>query len=211
MCLQCRRPGFNPWVGKIPLEKGKDPFQYSGLENSMICIVHRAAKIQMQLSNFHFLITTHDYWKNYSFDYMNLLSAKWCLYFLICCLGLSLRVVGTSPTLGEVFDGSDGNESACNAGDQGLIPGLGRSPGEGNGNRLHNSCQENSKDRGAWWATTMGSQRVQHDWATTLYTFSSKEQVSFNFMAAVTICSDLWAQENKICHCFHSFHLFAMK
>ena len=79
------------------------------------------------------------------------------------CLGLSLRVVGTSPTLGEVFDGSDGNESACNAGDQGLIPGLGRSPGEGNGNRLHNSCQENSKDRGAWWATTMGSQRVQHD------------------------------------------------
>ena len=76
MCLQCRRPGFNPWVGKIPLEKGKDPFQYSGLENSMICIVHRAAKIQMQLSNFHFLITTHDYWKNYSFDYMNLLSAK---------------------------------------------------------------------------------------------------------------------------------------
>ena len=63
-------------VGKIPLEKGKDPFQYSGLENSMNCIVQRAAKIGMQLSDFRFLITTLDYWKNHSFDYMNLLSAK---------------------------------------------------------------------------------------------------------------------------------------
>ena len=33
--------------------------------------------------------------------------------------------------------------------------------------------------------------------------FPSKEQVSFNFMAAVTICSDFRDQENKICHCFH--------
>ena len=46
-------------------------------------------------------------------------------------------------------DGSDGKESACNSGDQGLIPGLGRSPGEGNGNPLQYSCLENSMDRGA--------------------------------------------------------------
>ena len=39
--------------------------------------------------------------------------------------------------------GSDGKESACNAGDSGLIPGLGRSPGEGNGNPLQYSCLEN--------------------------------------------------------------------
>ena len=38
--------------------------------------------------------------------------------------------------------GSDGKESACNAGDLGLIPGLGRSPGEGNGNPLQYSCLE---------------------------------------------------------------------
>ena len=45
-----------------------------------------------------------------------------------------------------------------------------------------------------------------------LVRFSSKEQVSFNFMAAVTICSDFGAQENKVSHCFHLFpHLFAMK
>ena len=48
---------------------------------------------------------------------------------------------------------SDGKESVCNAGDLGLIPGLGRSPGEGNGNPLQNSYLENSMDRGAWWAT----------------------------------------------------------
>ena len=49
--------------------------------------------------------------------------------------------------------GSDGKASACNAGDPGSIPGLGRSPGEGNGNPLQYSCLENSMDWGAWWAT----------------------------------------------------------
>ena len=49
--------------------------------------------------------------------------------------------------------GSDSKESACNVGDLGSIPGLGRSPGEGNGNPLQYSCLENPVDRGAWWAT----------------------------------------------------------
>ena len=49
--------------------------------------------------------------------------------------------------------GSDGKESACNAGDWGSIPGLGRSPGEGNGFPFQYSFLENSMDRGAWWAT----------------------------------------------------------
>ena len=52
--------------------------------------------------------------------------------------------------------GSDGKESACNAGDPGLIPGTGRSPGEGNGNPLQYSCPENPMGRGAWWATVHG-------------------------------------------------------
>ena len=46
--------------------------------------------------------------------------------------------------------------SACNAGDLGLIPGSGRSPGEGNGNPLQYSCLENPMDRGAWWAIVHG-------------------------------------------------------
>ena len=53
-------------------------------------------------------------------------------------------------------DGSDAKESACDAGDPGLIPGLGRSPGEGNDNSLQSSYLENSMDRGAWWATDHG-------------------------------------------------------
>ena len=44
-------------------------------------------------------------------------------------------------------------ESACQAGDVGLNPGSGRSPGEGNGNSLQYSCLGNPTDRGAWWAT----------------------------------------------------------
>ena len=47
---------------------------------------------------------------------------------------------------------SVGKESACNAGDLGSIPGLGRSPGEGNGNPPQYSCLENPMDRGAWQA-----------------------------------------------------------
>ena len=48
---------------------------------------------------------------------------------------------------------SDGNESACNAGDLGLIPVSGRSPGGGNGSPLQYSCLEEPMDRGAWRAT----------------------------------------------------------
>ena len=51
---------------------------------------------------------------------------------------------------------SHGEESACNAGDLGLIPGLGRSPGEGNGNPPKYSCLENSTAREAWWAVVHG-------------------------------------------------------
>ena len=54
----------------------------------------------------------------------------------------------------EGFPGrSDGKESACNVGDQGLIPGLGRSLGEGYGNPLQYFCLENPMDRAAWQAT----------------------------------------------------------
>jgi len=52
--------------------------------------------------------------------------------------------------------GSGDKESACNAGDPGLIPGLGRSPGEGNGNLLQYSCLGNPMDRGAWQAKVQG-------------------------------------------------------
>ena len=59
--------------------------------------------------------------------------------------------------------GSDSKESTCNAGDLGLIPGLGRSPGEGIGYPLQRSGLENSKDRGASQAKSMELQRVGHN------------------------------------------------
>ena len=50
----------------------------------------------------------------------------------------------------DFFGGSDGKESACSAGDLGLIPGSGRAPREGNGYPPQYSCLENAMDRGAW-------------------------------------------------------------
>ena len=63
-------------------------------------------------------------------------------------------------------DGSDGKASAYNVGDPGLIPGSGRSSGEGNGNPLQYSRLENPMDRGAWQATVHEILRVRHNLAT---------------------------------------------
>ena len=57
--------------------------------------------------------------------------------------------------------GSEGKESACNAGDLGSIPGWGRSPGGEHGNPLQYSCLENSMDRVAWWGTVHGAAKNQ--------------------------------------------------
>ena len=66
---------------------------------------------------------------------------------------------------------SDGKESACNAGDPGLIPGSGRFPGEGNGKQLHYSYLENSMDRGAWWAAVRGAARSRTRLSDFTFTF----------------------------------------
>ena len=52
-----------------------------------------------------------------------------------------------------------GKESACNAGDSSSVPGLGGSPGGGNGNPHHYSCLENPMDRGAWWVIIHGGHK----------------------------------------------------
>ena len=56
---------------------------------------------------------------------------------------------------------ADSKESACNMRDPGLIPGSGRTPGEGNGNPLQYSCLENSVDRKPWWGTVRGVTKSQ--------------------------------------------------
>ena len=73
----------------------------------------------------------------------------------------------SEPFMGILFGpgGSDSKESACNAGDLGSIPGLGRSPGGGHDNPLQYSCLENpSEDSGG--LLTMGLQRVRYDQVT---------------------------------------------
>ena len=91
---------------------------------------------------------------------------------------LAFQAIKTALGLGmetEGFpSGSDGKESAYNAGDPGSIPGSGRSLGEGNGYPLQYSCLENSMDRGAWRApihrvTESEGHRVRHDWVTNAF------------------------------------------
>ena len=74
-------------------------------------------------------------------------------------------------------------ESVCSAGDPGSIPGLGRSPGEGNGNPLQYSCLENPMDRGTWRATVHGVTRVGHD----LVTKPSPYMITFVYVC-VCVC-----------------------
>ena len=73
------------------------------------------------------------------------------------------RILKTLMGLKGFPGGSHSKESPCNAADLGSVPGSGRCPGEGSGFPLLCSCLENFMDRGAWWATVIGSQRVGHD------------------------------------------------
>ena len=71
---------------------------------------------------------------------------------------------------------------ACNSGDPGLIPGLGRSPGEENGTPFQYSCLENPVDRGPWQATVHGVARVGHNLAT------KTNQILYNFVMVFALC-----------------------
>ena len=70
---------------------------------------------------------------------------------------------------GGFLGGSNSKESSCNAGDLGLIPGWGRSPGEGQSSPLQCPCLESPRGRGAWRAAVHGSQRIGQDRISTEY------------------------------------------
>ena len=86
----------------------------------------------------------------------------WLKNSSLCIMSHSKNYIYSFPT------GLDGKESTCNAGALGLILGLGRSPGEGNGNSLQCSCLENPLHRGAWRFTFHG-----YDWATNTYMYTT--------------------------------------
>ena len=77
--------------------------------------------------------------------------------------------------------GSDGKESARNAGELDLFPGLGRALGGGNGNPLQYSCLGNPMDRGAWWATVHGVAKSQTGLGNYHFNFHCVEEATFNF------------------------------
>ena len=91
-------------------------------------------------------------------------SPNYKLWFCNCWSVCNLLVCNLVPVI--FLHSSVGKEAVCNAGDPGLIPGLGRSHGEGDGNPLQYSCLENPMDRGAWQATIQGVASVGHNLVT---------------------------------------------
>ena len=73
---------------------------------------------------------------------------------------------GCFPLFGDFPGGSVVKDPSTSSGDVGSVPGLGRSPGEGNGNPLQYYCLGNLMDRGAWWAIIHGIIRVGHNFVT---------------------------------------------
>ena len=90
--------------------------------------------------------------------------------------GRGLLVFAFGYNILGFLGGSAGKESVCNVGELGLIPGLRRSPGEGNGNPLQYSCLENPMDRGTWWATVHG---VAKESDTTEHAHMTKYKILF--------------------------------
>ena len=121
---------------------------------------HGVAKSQTRLSNWTELVLFINHAKT-NFQCSNLKtwgSIILILILLLSFVGSNLLGVPRRNSWGSftwlwILGGSDGKESACNAGDPGSILGSGGSAGEGNGNPLQYSCLENSMDRKAWRAT----------------------------------------------------------
>ena len=78
---------------------------------------------------------------------------------LTSSFSLKIRSLTLNPAVQVVLVGKNLSTNAGDTRDLGLIPGSGRSPGEGNGNPLQYSCLENSTNSGAWWATVHGGHK----------------------------------------------------
>ena len=149
VCLQCRRPGFAPWVGKIPWRREWQPTpvflprEFHG-QRRLAGYSPWGPKESdtTELLHFHFLQEPQ-----VILAVRNKLIDSLIDTTLLC--KFNAQIAFGCP------GGSEGKRSACNARDLGSIPGLGRSPGERNGNTFLYSW-ENHMDGGAWQTTVHG-------------------------------------------------------
>ena len=132
-----------------------------------------------------------------------------CSFTVVNLLDIRHQDTYSNPINGFPDD-SDGKESSYNTGHPGSIPESGRAFGEGHGNPLQYSCLENPRDRGAWWATVHGSQRVRCDWAfMCLIVLLSSLAASSRWCLYSAEVSDLWncLSSSPLLPCCFSFTL----
>ena len=134
--------------------------------------VHGVAKSRTRLSDFTFTKLNFIWFTDLVSDLTNCV----ILYFIVLSAAEYPQKQRKSNYRSP--GGSDGKESACNARDQGSIPGLGRSPGEGNGNPLQYSCLENSMDGRAWQATVHGVTKESDTTEQLTFTITGASQVA---------------------------------
>ena len=154
-CKRCKACGFNPWIEKIPLED--DMATHSSILAWRIPSTEDCGGLQSMGSQ----RVRHDWACTHTHTHTHGILPS--LHCESNCRSLSTR---------RFPGGSGGKASAYNAGDAGSIPGSGRSPGEGNGNPLQYSCLENPWTKKPGRLQAMGSLRVRHDWATSLWSTS---------------------------------------
>ena len=158
------RPGIEPWVEKIPCRrKWRATLVFlpvdSHVQRAWWAMVHRVTKSWTQLKQLGMhihapsLCKVHIDSENIYTRHIWFMYVHWWLYFIQwkVCLSTEMDFPGDS----------DVEESACNVGDLSYIPGLGRSPGEGNCYPFQYSGLENSMDRWAWRPTVHGVAEIR--------------------------------------------------
>ena len=158
--------------------------QHQGLFQWVLCI--RWPKYW----SFSFIISPSNEYSGlipFRMDWLDLLAVQGTLKSLLQHHSSKASILWCSAFFMGVPHSSVGKESACSAGDLGLIPVSGRSPGEGNGNPLQYSCLENPMDRGAWQAIVHGVTRVGHDLVT-----KPPNHHSFLYSPTLTSIHDYW-------------------
>ena len=122
-----------------------------------------------------------------------------CVCVCVCVYIYIYRERERERERGGFPGGSDGKESVYNAGDLGLTPESGRSPGEGNGNPFPYSCLKNSMDREAWWATVYGAAKSR----TQLSDFHSLKEPFWSF----GIQDDIVHKPDRLKYISHYTHI----